>query len=248
MWSESRAPSQEATRSLPGLLAVEDRRPAVDDHVVDAERMAGRLHVGRVVGDGRRDRTRRGRRRPPRAGSPRSRRPRRAAGTDVSFATAVSSDNVPRSRTYVPSTRAVEPYVRGCGRPASRIGMPGPASLRVGADRDPGHGHDRLDVGLGHAVDDDRDVEAIVHQRIEREVGRLRAEVLAELGERPAGPVRMAGGMRDADAGPARDRRRRSPSPSCPGRSPPGPGPGPPGPRGRPRIPRRRGRAGPAAG
>src|SRR5215210_1115142 len=57
--------------------------------------------------------------------TPRSSSPTRAAGTDVSFAIAFSSVTRPRSRTYSPRMRAVAPYVRGCGTPASRIGCPG---------------------------------------------------------------------------------------------------------------------------
>ena len=61
--------------------------------------------------------------------------------------------------------------------------MARPATLGVRADRDPWHGHDRLDVGLIHAFDDDRDVEAVFDQGVEREVGRIRVEVVGEVGE-----------------------------------------------------------------
>ena len=75
-------------------------------------------------------------------------------------------------------------------------------TLGIRADRDPRDGHDRVDVRLGHAVDHDRDVESVVHQRVEREIGRVGAEILPELRERPPGPVLVAAGMRDPDPAP----------------------------------------------
>ena len=94
--------------------------------------------------------------------------------------------------------------------------MARPAALGVGADRDPGHGHDRLDVGLVHAVDDDRDVEAVVDEGVEREVGRVRVE-RRRRGRRasdrpiPGGSPRTRCGCR-----PSPGRRPRSPSRRCP--------------------------------
>ena len=40
----------------------------------------------------------------------------------------------------------------------------GPAPFGVGADPDPRLHHDPLDIGVVHAVDDDRDVEAVVDE------------------------------------------------------------------------------------
>ena len=104
----SRAPSKEPAGPLPRLLAVPHGELAVDDDVVDAGRMAGGLQVGGLVRDGRRIEHHEVGEDPSRT-IPRSRRPTRAAGTEVSLAIAVSSDSDPRSRTYVPSTRAVDP-------------------------------------------------------------------------------------------------------------------------------------------
>ena len=70
--------------------------------------------------------------------------------------------------------------------------MARPPARGVGADRDPRHGHDRLDVIVGHAIDDDRHVQPVVDQRIERDVRRFGIERLPELGERATGPVRVA--------------------------------------------------------
>ena len=84
--------------------------------------------------------------------------------------------------------------------------MPGTAALGVGADRDPGHGHDRLDVGLVHAFDDDRDVEPIVDEGVEREIERIAVQLVGQLRQRPAGPVGPACRVRDPQAAPARIR------------------------------------------
>ena len=81
--------------------------------------------------------------------------PERSAGTDVILAMAVSSDATPRSRTYLPEDprrRAIRPRVRN---PGAEDRMAWAAAFGIGADGDPGHGHDRLDVLFGHAVDDD---------------------------------------------------------------------------------------------
>ena len=61
-----------------------------------------------------------------------------------------------------------------------------------------GHGCDRRDVGVGHAVDHDRDIEAVVDQRVECELGGIDAERFTELGQGPTGPVRMTRRERDA--------------------------------------------------
>ncbi len=80
----------------------------------------------------------------------------------------------------------------------------GAAALRIGADGDPRHGQDRLDVVLGHAVDDDRDVEAVLDEDIEGQVGRVGVLVTGKLGQGAPGPRRPAGRPRDPDPGPAR--------------------------------------------
>ena len=95
------------------------------------------------------------------------------------------------------------PYVRGCGRPASRMGCPGrrpSASVQTAIH---GDGHDRLDVRLVHAFDDDRDVEPVLEQDVEGELQRIAVELIGELRQRPAGPFGAACRERDAQAAPA---------------------------------------------
>ena len=96
------------------------------------------------------------------------------------------------------------PYVRG--RPPRRGSGDPVGGLRVGADTDPGHGHDRLDIAVVHALDDDRHVQAVVDQGIESEIRGIGAQLRTEVGQGPTRPVRMAGSERDADTRPARIR------------------------------------------
>ena len=87
-------------------------------------------------------------------------------------------------RAEDPGRAAVGPRVRQAGV-EDRVARA--AALGVGADRDPGHGHDRLDVGLVHAVDDDRRRRGGRRARASnaRSAGsRVRAP--ADLRERPA--------------------------------------------------------------
>ena len=56
--------------------------------------------------------------------------------------------------------------------------MTGTAASGVGTDRDPRHGHDRVDVGFAHAIDDDGDVETVGDERVERQVGRVCVRLL----------------------------------------------------------------------
>ena len=198
---------QQPAGTFAGLGAVEDRRSPVDDDVLDPGRVARRVRVGRRRRRRRRDRRRRG---PP--AHPRGRRRGRAgraasAGTEVSFATAVSSVSDPALADVARRGRAaVLPYVRGCGRPASRIGWPGrrpSASVQTAIQ---GTAMIVSTSALAHAVDDDRDVEPVVDQGIEGELDGIDVELVGELGERAAGPVRVARRERDHDAGPARVR------------------------------------------
>ena len=79
--------------------------------------------------------------------------------------------------------------------------VPRPPSLGVGADRDPRHGHDRLDVGLVHTVDNHGHVELVVDQRVHREVGRVHTLFInAETGFAYAnGSDRCDGGLHMVD-------------------------------------------------
>ena len=151
--------------------------------------------------------------RSPRGATPRSRRPTRAAGTALSFATAVSSVDDARARARnVPEhacRRAVGPRVGNAGV-EDRVA--GPAALGVRADPDPGHAHDRLEVGLGHAVDDDVDREPVVGEDVEREVDRVAPEVGREVRERSARPLGSRVAVRDDDPVPARIRRHVLPA------------------------------------
>ena len=99
---------------------------------------------------------------------------------------------MPCSRTCADAA----PRRRGSGDPVG--------GLRVGADTDPGHGHDRLDIAVVHALDDDRHVQAVVDQGIESEIRGIGAQLRTEVGQGPTRPVRMAGSERDADTRPAR--------------------------------------------
>jgi len=78
----------------------------------------------------------------------------------------------------------------------------GTPALGVGADRDPGHSHDRLDIRFVHAVDDHGHIEPVGDEDIEGEVGRVSVQLVGELGQRASGPLRATGRIRDPDAGP----------------------------------------------
>ena len=89
------------------------------------------------------------------------------------------------------------------------------ARLGVGADGDPGHGHDRLDVGLVHAVQDAVDRQALVGEDVQRELRGIAALRTGDLGERPAVPPGAGRGVGHDDAVPARVVPPRSPSRRC---------------------------------
>ena len=78
---------------------------------------------------------------------------------------------------------------RSAGAARRRRGCtwPGTTPLGIRADRDPGHGHDRLDVGLAHAVDDDRDVQPVVDRghRSARSAGSAPSSSPSSASDRP---------------------------------------------------------------
>ena len=108
------------------------------------------------------------------------------------------------------------PYVRGCGRPASRIGWPGrrpSASVQTAI-----HGTAMIvstSGSLMHSMTTETSSRS-ADERVEREVGRLR--VRARRRARPASgrPTRDGWPRTRSGARPSPDPRRRSPSPEMP--------------------------------
>ena len=72
-----------------------------------------------------------------------------------------------------------------------------PPALGVGADGDPGHAHDRLDVGLAHAVDDDVGGQPVVGEDVEGVVRRVAAELVRDGLRASARPTPAATRMRE---------------------------------------------------
>ena len=209
--------------------------------MLDADGVTRRLLVGRVVGDRRRVEDHE-------VGEGALAQHATVAQAQASrgHAAQLRDGRLERERPALADVRAehargapVRPRVRPAGV-EDRVTRP--ARLGVRADRDPGHGHDRLDVGLVHAIDDDRDVELIVDQRVHRQLGRVDVHLLAELRQRASRPVGMARRRTRSGSLPSPDPRPRSPIRRSRAPSRRRRGPGPRGRSARRRNPRHRAR------